>query len=154
MVRDKRRPVQAIFRDRGSIRSDDQGDGKVYHAVNVAFKRHQVMSKVEWDVYCEVIGELLLAFSHQHGRTQLTCWKELRNLSQTRCDNYAWELLQIIRRSLPESDTTKILVLQALFDDMIRTTLDELGHCPVGFPAPRCSDDQKPHTTSVRKRVR
>ena len=31
MVRDKRRPVQATFRDRGSIRSDDQGDGKVYH---------------------------------------------------------------------------------------------------------------------------
>ena len=82
MVRDKRRPVQAIFRDRGSIRSDDHGDGKVYHAVNVAFKRHQVMSKVEWDVYCEVIGELLLAFSHQHGSTQLTCWKELRNLSK------------------------------------------------------------------------
>ena len=119
MVRDKRRPVQAIFRDRGSIRSDDHGDGKVYHAVNVAFKRHQVMSKVEWGVYCEVIGELLLAFSHQHGSTQLTCWKELRNLSKTRCDNYAWELLQIIRRSLPESDTTKILVLQALFDDML-----------------------------------
>jgi len=47
MVRDKRRPVQAIFRDRGSIRPDDHGDGKVYHAVNVAFKRHQVMSRVE-----------------------------------------------------------------------------------------------------------
>ena len=95
------------------------GVSKVYHAVNVAFKRHQVMSKVEWDVYCEVIGELLLAFFHQHGSTQLTWWKELRNLSKTRCDNYAWELLQIIRRSLPESDTTKILVLQALFDDML-----------------------------------
>ena len=38
MVRDKRRPVQAIFRDCGSIRPDDQGDGKVYHSVNVAFK--------------------------------------------------------------------------------------------------------------------
>ena len=72
MVRDKRRPVQAIFRDRGSIRSDDQGDGKVYHSVNVAFKRHQAMSRVEWDVYCEVIGELLLAFSHQHGNTGST----------------------------------------------------------------------------------
>ena len=38
---------------------------------------------------------------------------------KTRCDNYAWDLLQIIRRSLPESDTTKILVLQALFDAML-----------------------------------
>ena len=119
MVRDKRCPVQAIYRDRGFIRSDDQGDGQIYHPVNVAFKRHQVMSRVEWDVYCEVIGELLLAFSHQHANTQLTCWKELRDLSKTRCDNYAWELLQIIRRSLPESDTTKILILQALFDDML-----------------------------------
>ena len=36
MVRDKRRPVQAIFRDRGSIRSDDQGDGKVYHSLNMS----------------------------------------------------------------------------------------------------------------------
>jgi hypothetical protein len=77
------------------------------------------MSRVEWNFYCEVIGELLLAFSHQHGNTQLACWKALRDLSKTRCDNYTWELPQIIRRSLPESDTTNILVLQALFDDML-----------------------------------
>ena len=77
------------------------------------------MARVDSDVYCEVIGELLLASSHQHGNTKLTCWKELRDLSKTRCDNYARELLQTIRRSLPKSDTTKILVLQALFDGML-----------------------------------
>ena len=43
----------------------------------------------------------------------------MRDLPKTRCDNYAWEPLQSTRRSLPESDTTKILVLQALFDDML-----------------------------------
>ena len=40
-------------------------------------------------------------------------------MQKSQCDNYAWELLQVIRRALPESDTTKILVLQALFDDML-----------------------------------
>ena len=84
MVRYARRPVQVIFRDCGCIRSGDQGNGQIYHPANVAFKRYQVMARAEWDVYCEVIGELLLAFSHQHGNTQLTCWKELRDLSKAR----------------------------------------------------------------------
>ena len=119
MVRDSRSPVLSSFRDRGYIRSDDYCDARVYRQVNAAYKRHQIMSRTEWDVYCEVIGELLLSFSHQHGATQLNCWKELRNMQKSQCDNYAWELLQVIRRALPESDTTKILVLQALFDDML-----------------------------------
>ena len=119
MVRDDRSPVLSSFRDRGHIRSDDYCDARVYQQVNAAYKRHQIMSRTEWDVYCEVIGELLLAFSHQHGMTQLACWKELRDMKKSHCDNYAWELLQVIRRALPESDTTKILVLQALFDDML-----------------------------------
>jgi len=119
MVRDDRSPVLSSFRDRGHIRSDEHCDARVYQQVNTAYKRHQIMSRTEWDVYCEVIGELLLAFSHQHGTTQLACWKELRDMKKSQCDNYAWELLQVVRRALPESDTTKILVLQALFDDML-----------------------------------
>ena len=108
MVRDDRSPVLSSFRDRGHIRSDDYCDARVYQQVNAAYKRHQIMSRTEWDVYCEVIGELLLAFSHQHGMTQLACWKELRDMKKSHCDNYAWELLQVIRRALPESDLSLI----------------------------------------------
>ena len=34
MVRDACRPAQAIFRDRGYIRSGDEGDRQVHHPVN------------------------------------------------------------------------------------------------------------------------
>jgi len=52
MVRDSRSPVLSSFRDCGYIRSDDYCDARVYQQVNAAYKRHQIMSRTEWDVYC------------------------------------------------------------------------------------------------------
>jgi hypothetical protein len=142
MVKHERSHILPQFEDMGYERigystyevDDEVLDGIEYIKINSAFERSSVVSKVEFNILGNVMGDIALSFTEQRNkhRTELSVHHELHNaLHRDTCDNYFLEIINALKVRLPESHAKKVTILETRFDEMLQRydgTVHRISH--------------------------
>ena len=125
----ERSSILPQFRDKGYERveytsllvKDEVLDGIEYKRINTSFERSNVLSEVEWNILSNVMGDIALSYTEQrtHHRRELRVYHELHNMERDNCDNFFYEIINVMKVRLKESHTKKVTILETLFDDML-----------------------------------
>ena len=129
MCQTKRSSILPHYRDKGYERNeytsflvkDEVLDGIEYKRINTSFERSNVLSEVEWNILSNVMGDIALSYTEQrtHHRRELRVYHELHNMERDNCDNFFFEIINVMKVRLKESHTKKVTILETLFDDML-----------------------------------
>ena len=129
MCQTKRSSILPHYRDKGYERNeytsflvmDEVLDGIEYKKINTSFERSNVLSEVEWNILSNVMGDIALSYTEQrtHHRRELRVYHELHNMERDNCDNFFFEIINVMKVRLKESHTKKVTILETLFDDML-----------------------------------
>jgi len=146
MCKNERSVILPQFRDKGYERieftsydvKDEVLDGIEYKKINASYERSNVLSEVEWNILSNVMGDIALSYTEQRQkhRRELRVYHELHDMNRDNCDNFFYEILNIMKERLKESHTKKVTVLETMFDEMLQrydATCHRLSHLIQGL---------------------